>query len=155
MKRRVLAMLTAAALCAACITDMSFVSRAEEQDGHISFSELMTEKALVGYTEYSTMGVYYLDGCSIINKISSTKVGAGGVTNATQKCRVSINVILEQLTDSGNWVREASWSATEEDAFSVMVSKSKVVERGYYYRVRCVHYAATDRSSSCTDNLRM
>lgn len=154
MKRKIVAMLTAVALCATCMVNLEFESKAEDLEEDISYSELMTEDALVGYAVNMTRGVYYLDGHSIINKMSSTKIGAGGVTNAAVKCRVSTNAIVEKL-ENGSWIRETSWTTTVESGFSAMVSKSRVVDNGYYYRVRCIHYAASDRSSSYTSSLWM
>ena len=154
MKQKVLAMLMAVALCVTSIWFVDFEAKAEGVGEDISFSELMTEDALVGVMESQTWGVYLLDGYSIINKISSTKIGAGGVTNAAKKCRVSTNAIVERLS-GGSWLRVTSWTTTVESGFSATVSKSLTVTTGYYYRVRCVHFAATDSSSSCTSNLYM
>ena len=154
MKQRLLAMLMAVALCATCVMNLRFESNAEELGEDISYSELMTENALVGYAENITRGVYLADGYSIINKISSTKIGVGGVTNAAVKCKVSVNAIVERL-NAGSWVRVTSWSDTETSGYSASVSKSLTVTTGYYYRVRCIHYASTDRSSSYTNNLWM
>ena len=151
---RLLAMLIAVAMCVTCAFDLEFESNAEDVGEDISYSELMTESALVGYAENITKGVYLADGYSIINKISSTKIGVGGVTNAAVKCKVSVNAIVEQL-NGGSWVRVTSWSDTETSGYSATVSKSLTVTTGYYYRVRCVHYASTDRSSSFTSNLWM
>lgn len=154
MKQRLLAMLMAVALCVTCVCTVEFETKAEDMGEDISFSELMTEDALVGYAELLTRGVYLLDGYSTISKISSTKIGAGGVTNAAKKCQVSTNCIVERLK-SGSWARVTSWTTTVASGYSAMVSKSLVVTNGYYYRVRCVHYAATDYSSSYTNNLWM
>ena len=82
MKQKVLAMLMAVALCVTSIWFVDFETKAEDMGEDISFSELMTEDALVGVMESQTWGVYLLDGYSIINKISSTKIGAGGTTTA-------------------------------------------------------------------------
>lgn len=154
MKKKVLSMVMAVALCATCVWNFGFESSAGELGDSISYSELMTENALVGYAENLTRGVYLLDGYSIINKISSTKIGAGGSTSAAVKCRVSTNAIVERLVN-GNWARVTSWTTTVESGYGAMVSKSLVVTNGYYYRVRCIHYASTDRSSSYTNALGM
>jgi len=154
MKRKIAAMFTAVALCATCVINLGFETKAEDLGEDISYSELMTENALVGYAVNITRGVYLADGHSIINKMSSTKIGAGGITNAATRCRVSTNAIVEKL-DGGSWVRAASWTTTVDSGFTAMVSKSLVVEHGYYYRVRCIHYASSDRSSSYTNNLWM
>ena len=154
MKQKVLAMLMAVALCMTCIGFVDFETKAEDMAEDISFSELMTENALVGVMESQTWGVYLLDGYSIINKISSTKIGAGGVTNAAKKCKVTTSAIVERLS-GGSWLRVTSWTTTVESGYSAGVSKSLTVTTGYNYRVRCVHYAATDTSSSFTSNLYM
>lgn len=154
MKQRFLALLMTLALCVTCIVPMGFEVQAEDMGEDISFSELMTENALVEYAESQTWGVYLLDGYSIINKISSTKIGAGGVTTAAVKCKVSTNAIVERLS-SGSWVRVTSWTTTVASGYSASVSKSLTVTTGYYYRVRCVHYASTDYSSSYTSSLWM
>ena len=154
MKQRVLAMLMAIALCVTCIWSVEFETKAEDIGEDIGFSELMTEAALVGVMESQTWGVYLADGYSIINKISSTKIGAGGTTTAARKCRVTTNAIVERLS-GGSWLRVTSWTTTVESGYSAMVSKSLVVSTGYNYRVRCLHYAGTDASSSYTNNLYM
>ena len=99
MKQRLLAMLMAVALCVTCVCTVGFETKAEDMGEDISFSELMTENALVGYAENITRGVYLLDGYSVINKISSTKIGAGGTTTAAVKCRVitKIKIITHLL----------------------------------------------------------
>jgi len=154
MKQKVLAMLMALALCVTCIWSVDFETKAEDMGEDISFSELMTEDALVGVMESQTWGVYLANGYSIINKISSTKIGAGGVTNATQKCKVSTTAIVERLS-GGSWGRVTSWTTTVASGYSATVSKSLTVTTGYYYRVRCLHYAASDYSSSFTSSLYM
>lgn len=153
MKRKVFAMLLTMVICITSIINWEINVNAEVESEDIDISYLMTEDALIGYSDSQTWGVYYSDGYSIINKISSTKVGAGGVTNAAQKCTVSVTAILERKNDSGSWVRVTSWTQTNENAYSAMASKSITVTSGYYYRVRCYHYAGTDSSTSATNAL--
>lgn len=153
MKQKVFAMLLTMVICITSIINWEINVNAEVESEDIDISYLMTEDALIGYSDSQTWGVYYSDGYSIINKISSTKVGAGGVTNAAQKCTVSVTAILERKNDSGSWVRVTSWTQTNENAYSAMASKSITVTSGYYYRVRCYHYAGTDSSTSATNAL--
>ena len=153
MKKRALTILFAILICVMGIVNGAINVRAEAISEEIEMSELMTDNALIGYSESQTWGVYYSDGYSIINKISSTKVGTGGVTNANVKCTVTVNAILERKNSSGNWERVTSWTQTNQNAYSTMISKSVIVASGYYYRTRCYHYAATDSSSSCTAGL--
>lgn len=152
MGKRILTMALALVLC---VMSWNVSVRAEAESEDVDMSCIMTEDALIGYSEAQTRGVYYSDGYSIINKISSTKVGAGGATNAAVRCTVSTTAILERKNSSGNWERVSSWTQTNENALCAMISKSVTVSTGYYYRVRCYHYAGTDSSSSCTDALWM
>lgn len=152
MKRKILTMLLAFTLCIIGIVGLEVNVNAQVPSEDVEMSSIMTEDALIGYGNMQTWGVYYSDGYSIINKISSTKVGAGGVTNAAVRCTVRVTSILERKEGS-SWVRVTSWTQTNENAFTAMISKSVTVSSGYYYRVRSHHYAATDSSSSCTSAL--
>lgn len=127
---------------------------AEEMGEDLDFSYLLTDDALVGFSEFQTWGYYLASGESIINRISSTKIGAGGVTNASRYCEVSICSIVERKTDYG-WARVTSWIQESAYDTSAMISKSLTVASGEYYRVRSLHYAGTDASSSWTDALPM
>lgn len=155
MKKRLLTSMLAIIMCVTGILSFDLKASAETISQDIDISYLMTEDALIGYSQNQTWGVYYSDGYSIINKISSTKIGAGGVTNAAIRCEVRVTAILERKTSSGNWARVTSWTQTNENAFSAMISKSVTVASGYYYRVRCSHYAGSDSGTSCTNALWM
>lgn len=153
MKRRILSILLAVMLCVTGIMPWSVTASAEVESEDIDMSCLMTEDALVGYIENQTWGVYLASGSSTINKISSSKVGAGGITNAAVKCNVSITSILERKNSSGSWVRVTSWTQTNASSFYAGISKSVTVPSGYYYRVRSHHYAASDSATSYTSAL--
>lgn len=155
MKRRFLNATLAMIICITGILSWNISVNAEVDSTDINMEYLTTEDALIGYAKNQTWGVYYSDGYSIINKISSTKIGAGGATNAAIRCNVSITAILERKTTSGSWTRVTSWTQTNDNALVAMISKSVTVSTGYYYRVRCYHYAGTDSSSSFTDALWM
>lgn len=155
MKKRIITFALAMIMCVIGMMSFDVTVNAETVSEDIDISEIMTEDALVGYAQEQTRGVYFSDGYSIINKISSTKIGAGGVTNAAIRCEVRVTAILERKNSSGTWVRVTSWTQTNDNAFSAMISKSVTVASGYYYRVRCSHYAGSDTSSSCTDALWM
>lgn len=154
MKKKIVSFLLAMMVCVSGLFCQKFETRAEDIGEEMDYSYLMTEDALIGYAQAQTWGVYLASGRSIINKISSTKIGAGGSTEATRKCKVTVNPIVEKLSN-GSWVRVTSWTVTEESDYSAMASRSITVGTGYYYRVRCIHYAASDRSSSWTGGLWM
>ena len=154
MKKKIVSFLMAVMICVSGLFCQEFETRAEDNGEEMDYSYLMTEDALVGYMQAQTWGVYLASGCSAINKISSTKIGAGGSTEATRKCKVTVSPIVEKLSN-GSWVRVTSWIVTKENDYSAMASRSITVATGYYYRVRCLHYAASDGSSSCTSAMWM
>lgn len=154
MKKKIVSFLMAMMICVFGLFCQGFETKAEDDGEEMDYSYLMTEDALIGYAQAQTWGVYLASGHSVINKISSTKIGAGGVTNASRLCTVTVCPIVEKLSN-GSWVRVTSWTVTEESDYSAMASRSITVATGYYYRVRCIHYAASDRSSSCTSAMWM
>ena len=154
MRRKILIYLMIMMIGVSAVWGQGFETKAEDVGENIDFSYLQTDDALVGYTECQTWGVYLASGYSIINKISTTKIGAGGVTNAAVKCKVTVIPVVERLSN-GSWTRVTSWTVTTASGYSAMASKSITVGTGYYYRVRCTHYASSDGSSSCTSGLWM
>lgn len=154
MKKRMLAMFLMVLVCVTTIWSMSTDAKAEDMGEDISFSELLTEDTLVGIAQLKTRGIFLAEGNSYINKISTTKIGAGGDTIAAIKCKVSVTTIVERL-NNGSWGRVTSWTSTTASGFSASVSKSLTITKGYYYRVRNYHYAGSDGSSSCTSALWM
>lgn len=154
MKQRILAMLLSLVICVAGMMGEGLSARAEDVGEDLDYSYLATDSALIGYAEAQTRGVYLAEGNSIINRISSTKIGAGGTTGAAVKCTVSVTAIVERQTSTG-WARVTSWTQTNESAYTAVVSKSLTVGTGYWYRVRSSHYANSDTSSSCTNALYM
>lgn len=155
VKKKIVALVLIMAMCITSFISVGFETRAEDAGEDIDFSFLLTDSALIGYGELQTRGVYLADFCSIINKISSTKIGAGGITNAAVKCKVSVTSIVERKNSDGDWERVTSWTQTNASALTAGVSKSLTVGTGYYYRVRSLHYAGTDGSSSYTNALWM
>jgi hypothetical protein len=155
MKNRVLSLLLAIMLCIVGVVNMDVEVNAEVVSEDVELTVVETDDALIGHAQNQTWGVYFSDGYSVINKMSPTKVGAGGVTNANVRCTVKVNAILEQKSSSGTWVRVTSWLQTNENAYSAVISKSVTVATGYYYRVRSYHYAGSDASSSSTNALYM
>lgn len=153
MKRKILSFLLVLLIGIIGVIHGEQVVLAEETCEDISMEELKVDGALIGQIQNQTWGVYLASGESVINKISSSKVGAGGTTNAAKKCTVRITSILEKKNSSGNWVRVMSWTQTNEDSFYAGISKSVTVPSGYYYRVRSYHYASTDSATSYTNAL--
>ena len=153
MKKRILCMLFTILFSIVGVMQFDVTSYAAVESEDIDISCVMTEDAITGYANNMTWGVYLASGTSTINKISSSKVGAGGTTNASIKCSVSITSILERKNSSGSWERVISWTEDNTNSFYAVISKSVTVPSGYYYRVRSYHYAGTDTASSHTNAL--
>ena len=154
MKKKLKMILLALVLCATSLFTVDMKASAEETGEDVAFESLMTDDALIGNMQSQTWGVYLSAGRSIINDAGGGKIGAGGSTTAASKCKVSVNVVVERKVGS-SWVRVTSWTATNTNALVVSTGKTISVASGYYYRVRCTHYASTDVSSSCTSSLWM
>lgn len=154
MKKKLTMILLAFALCVTSIFTVDIKANAEEMGEDVPYESLLTEDALIGEMQSQTWGVYLSRGTSVINDAGGGKIGAGGSTIAAKKCTVAVNAIVERKVN-GSWVRVTSWSVTNSNALLAVASKTISVASGYYYRVRCTHYAATDTSSSCTSSLWM
>lgn len=154
MKKKLMMMVLALAICVTGIFSANMKADAEDIGEDIPYESLLTEDALIGHMQSQTWGVYLSSGTSIINDAGGGKIGAGGLTTAAVKCKVSVNAIVERKV-SGSWVRVTSWTVTNTNALVASASKTISVSSGYYYRVRCVHSASTDTSSSYTGALWM
>lgn len=154
MKKRVVALLLALLFSITGMMAENGKVYAEEVGQDVELSEIWTEDALVGYAQSQTWGVYLAEGVSIINDAGGGKIGWGGITNASRKCKVSCNAIVEKKVN-GSWTRVTSSTTTNSYAYSAIVSKTLSVGSGYYYRVRCNHAAGSDGSSSYTSGMWM
>ena len=126
--------------------------KAAWEEAEMDVSYLTLDGSLFGYAERQTRGLYLAEGWSSINDAGIWTIGCGGITNAAQRCTVSITSIVERKLD-GNWVHVKSWTSTEENSLTASVSKYLAIVPGYYYRVRSTHYAESDVSTSCTSSL--
>lgn len=136
---KVAAMMTAAVLVFGVSGQM--VSAAEESAEQI------------GYITVQPRGVYLQSGYSQISKVGAGKIAAGGTTTAQKVVsEVSINVNVERKVN-GSWEHYTSWTSTKNNTIAVTSYKTLTVPKGYYYRVKCVHYANSDVSSSATGGL--
>lgn len=107
----------------------------------------------IGYITVQPRGVYLQGGFSKISKPGAGKITAGGNTSAQKVVsEVSINVNVERKVN-GDWEHYTSWTSTKKNAIAVTSYKTLTVPKGYYYRVRSVHYANSDVSSSATGGL--
>ena len=106
-----------------------------------------------GDMEISTWGYYLKSGMSSITKVGTGKIGVGGSTSGQRVVdEISVTVKVQRLVN-GNWQYYYTWSAEKTNAAYVSTSKTLTVPTGYYYRVVCSHYAASDTGYSNTDAL--
>ena len=107
----------------------------------------------VGDLEISTWGYYLKSGSSTINKPAAGKIGVGGSTTGQRVVsKISVTVCVQRLVN-GNWQNYHTWMAEKTNAAYVSTSKTLTVPTGYYYRVVCSHYAASDTGYSNTNAL--
>lgn len=100
-----------------------------------------------------TRGQYLQTGSSRIVKSGTGKITVGGTTIAQKQVEsIQVSVMVERLVN-GNWVSYTSWSVSKNNAYSISTSKTLTVPRRYYYRVRSMHNANSDRSTSNTNAL--
>ena len=156
MKKKAIGLILALIVFCIGSTRMEMVACAEEitPANDLDYSYFTADNALFGYITAQTRGVYLANGDSSISKINSYTNGEAGNTNAAIRCKVSVSVIVERYNmDLDSWLFVTSWTKTNENAFTAGISKSLVVDSGYYYRVRSLHYAGSDASSSYTNAL--
>lgn len=107
----------------------------------------------IGYITIQPRGVYLQSGYSKISKPGDGKITAGGSTTAQKVVsEVSIDVFVERKVN-GSWKHYTSWTSTKKNAVAITSYKTLTVPKGYYYRVKCVHYANSDVSSSYTNGI--
>lgn len=96
-------------------------------------------------------GKYLQKGVSSIGQVGKGKIKVSGTTVAQQVVStIKISVMVERQVN-GEWLSYTSWNASDENSYFITTSKTMVVPRGYYYRVRCVHSANSDVGDSNTN----
>ena len=129
--------------------------QASEEATMIDGSYLTHEEESVGEAVLIMRGEDLQAGTSKITKASSTAINAGGITTACHTVsEIGIAVVVERLKKgTSTWSFYRTWDAEKTNASSVSSSKKLTVPSGYYYRVRCTHWANSDASSSSTDGI--
>lgn len=154
MKNRIvsmcLAIMLVGGLSMAAIQD---VKAAEEKT--IDGSKLTHESESVGYDTKMTRGIYLLTGYSKITKLGKEKIYAGGTTVAVETVdSVKIGVTVERAKDEdSSWGLYTGWQKENLNTDRAASNKTLYVDGGYYYRVRCIHTANGDLSTSFTDGI--
>ena len=132
-------------------TDTQAASGVKVIDG----SKLTTDAESLGYNQKVARGEDLLTGYSKIVRMGPGQIYAGGTTLASHEVeRIGIGVMIERAKEEDTeWSFYDSWQKFNENADRVSSKKYLDVEGDYYYRVRCVHSARQDMSSSFTDGV--
>ncbi|WP_182397058.1 DUF6147 family protein [Dorea formicigenerans] len=132
-------------------TDTQAASSVKVIDG----SQLTKDAESIGYTQKVARGEDLLTGYSKIVRMGPGRIYAGGTTIAERVVdRVGIAVMIEQAKEEDTeWTFYDSWQKFNENADRASSKKYLDVEGDYYYRVRCVHSANDDVSSSFTNGV--
>lgn len=132
-------------------TDTQVASSVKVIDG----SQLTKDAESIGYNQKVARGEDLLTGYSKIVRMGPGQIYAGGTTIAEREVeRIGVGVMIERAKEEDTeWSFYDSWNKFLENADRVSSKKYLDVEGDYYYRVRCIHSAGQDMSSSFTDGV--
>lgn len=154
MKRRLLSFICALVLVGGMFSISVVESSAAEQQ-MIDGSYLTQEEESVGYDTKITRGEDLMTGYSKCARAGGGKVYVGGTTVAAHVVdEVGISVIIERAQEGDTaWSYCDGWQKFLNNTDRVGSNRTLLVEGGYYYRVRCIHSANSDVSSSFTNGI--
>lgn len=148
MKRRILSLICSLTLLCGMVLGISNdVKAADDELKCVDGSYLTMESESSGSTSSGLeRGIHLMDGNSVISNPVVGQIRAYGDTTANHKVDyVSVIVYVDRFNPyTGYWDQISTWTVDKRNAYNVSSSKTLVVERGYYYRVRCSHYAGND-----------
>lgn len=130
-------------------------AQAASQDPVLDGSYLTNENESIGYDTKITRGVDLLTGYSKCVRLGPGKIYAGGTTIAAHTVeRVLVGVVIERAKKGDSaWSMYTGWQKENSNTDRAGSNRTLEVEGGYYYRVRSVHVANQDVSSSFTDGV--
>lgn len=146
-------------LSAVTVTDTKAAEEAKTKSvkelAMIDGSYLIKDEESVGTTVPMTRGEDLMTGYSKVRRVGAGEIYAGGTTIASHVVdQVGVGVIVERAKEEDtSWSFYDSWQKFNENTDRVASSKRLKVEGNYYYRVRCLHSAGVDMSSSFTDGV--
>ena len=132
-------------------TDTQAASSVKVIDG----SQLTKDAESIGYNQKVARGEDLLTGYSKIVRMGPGQIYAGGTTIASHVVpEVGVGVMIESAKEEDTeWTFYDSWNKFLENTDRVSAKKYLDVEGDYYYRVRTIHSAGQDMSSSFTDGV--
>lgn len=155
MKKKMLSFGMVVAMTLSMLVVSGVQVQASDNRPMIDGSYLTHDEESIGYTSSITRGEDLMTGYSKGVRLDAGVFYAGGTTIARQTvARVGVGVIVERaLEEDEEWSFYDGWQQFNENADRVSSNKRMEVEGGYYYRVRCIHSANDDMSSSFTDGV--
>lgn len=155
MKKKIISVCCAAVMIMGLTISAGFQTKATESQPMNENSYLTHDTEATGIATSMTRGVDLQTGYSKIVRMGPGVIYAGGTTIAQHEVEsVKVGVMVERAKDENDdWHYVETWQKENENAISVSTSKRLEVEGGWYYRVRCVHSAGNDMSSSYTNGI--
>ena len=143
-----------AMICCLMMTNGSEVQAAEVESDICIDGSYLTQDSESTVTVYPrSRGVYMLNGSGMITNPGIGKVGASGSTVAHHTVnQIGVTVRVDRYVDGG-WITYTSWNHNLYNTYYAGTSKIITVPRGYYYRVRTSHWAASDTAMGSTDGI--
>lgn len=155
MKKKIISVCFAAMLMVGLTITAEFPTNANESKPMLDGSYLICEDESTGIAGAVTRGADLQAGYSKLRDLGNGTIYAGGTTIANHDVElVKVAVIVERAKDADDyWHFVDSWQKENKNTFTVSTSKMLEAEGDWYYRVRCIHSAGNDISSSFTDGL--
>ena len=155
MKKKLISVCFAAMLVMGLTITAEFPTNANESKPMLDGSYLTCEDESTGIAGAMTRGVDLQTGYSKLRELGPGKIYAGGTTIAQHEVEsIQVTVMVERAKDENDtWHYVDTWHKENKNTFSVSTSKMLEVEGDWYYRVRCIHSAGNDMSSSATDGI--
>ncbi len=155
MSRKLLSLCCALALVAGMMGVSATTARASEEQPMIDGSYLTHDDESVGYDTKKTRGEDLLAGYSKCARLGPGMLYAGGTTIADHTVAdIGVGVSVERAKKGDDrWTGYTAWQKFNSNVDRIASNKTLEVEGGYYYRVRSIHSANSDMSSSFTDGI--
>ena len=130
-------------------------AQAAQQDPVLDGSYLTHDEESIGYDTKLTKGEDLLTGYSKCVRQGPGKIYAGGTTIAAHTVeRVFVGVVVERAKKGDTaWSMYTGWQKENTNTDRAGSTRTLEVEGGYYYRVRSIHVANHDTSSSYTNGV--
>ena len=155
MKKKIISVCCATVMIMGLTISAGFQTKATGCQPMNDNSYLTYETESTGIATPITRGADLQTGYSKVVRLGPGAIYVGGTTIAQHEvASVKVSVMVERAKDENDiWHYVETWQKENENAISVSTSKRLEVEGDWYYRVRCVHSAGNDMSSSYTNGI--